>query len=131
MAQRENLTLRVDERTRERVEEFKDRQGYEHLSDAGKQLVEVGLREQRNPLVWRAKSHVVDWANHLLVSAVVVAAVGLTTRLFAPAQGLLAAVVLLTSAAMLLAGLEVARGIAGANEIGVQVRSVFGRRGQS
>jgi len=125
MAQADNLTLRVNNGLRERVEEFQAREGYEHLSTAGKELVEVGLREKQNPMVWRAKGRVVDWANHLVVAGVVVAALGATTDLYAPTEGLLAAVVLLACSAMLLAGLEVARGVAGMNPIGVRLRELL------
>lgn len=128
MAQRDKLQCRTDSETCDRVERFQTREGFEHRSEAVEQLLKVGLREQRNPLVWRAKSQMVGWANMLVVSAVVVAALGATTRLFVPVQGLLAATVLLCTAAMLLASLEVARGLAGANEIGVRFRDLLAGR---
>jgi len=125
MAQADNLTLRVNNGLRERVEDFQAREGYEHLSTAGKELIEVGLRERQNPMVWRAKERVVDWANMLVVGAVVVGALGATTGMYAAVEGLLAAVVLLAIAAMLLAGLELARGVAGANPMGARLREVL------
>jgi len=126
MAQADNLTLRVNSALRERVENYQAREGKEHLSDAGKELVEVGLRERQNPLVWRAKERIVDWANMLVVAAVVVAALGATTGLYTTVGGVMAATVLLSSAAILLASLELVRGLAGSNQLGVRARELLG-----
>lgn len=130
MGQSNNLTIR-DESLRERVEDFQKREGYQYTSDAGKELVEVGLRERQNPVIWRAKDRIVDWANMLVVAAVVVAALGATTGMYAAVEGALAATVLLASSAILLAGLEVARGVAGMNPMGIRVRELLRRGGQS
>lgn len=131
MGQSKNITLRVDQSLRERVEEFKDSEGFEHLSQAGQELVEVGLRERQHPVIWRAKDRIVDWANTLVVMAAVVATLGATTGMYRTVEGVLAGIVLLALSSMLLASLEVARGVAGMNPMGLRVRELLRRGGQS
>ncbi len=122
MAQSDRLYFRADDELREAVEDYQQREALDSRSDATRELVEVGLREQQNPLLWRSKDRVVEWINLLSISAVVVFALGAATELFALAQGVLAALVLLSLACVLLAAYEFVRVVAGINEVGVRVR---------
>lgn len=123
MAQSRKLQCRADESLRGAVEDYQDRMGKDTLSDATKELVEVGLREQRNPIVWRFKDRVIEWVSLLSISSVVVFALGAGTRIFTFVEGFRAAILMLMLAAVLLACFETARIIAGMNEVGVRVRS--------
>lgn len=122
MAQSDRLFFRADEELRDAVEDYQKREGMEHLSDATKDLVQVGLREQRSPILARCKDRVVEWANLLVVAGLVLFTLAVVTRLVPFAQGTLAAVVLLLMASMLLAANEIVRAVAGVNEVGVRVR---------
>lgn len=123
MAQSEKLQCRADETLSDRVGRFQERHGLEHRTDAVKRLVEVGLREQRAPLVYRAKDRVVEWVSLLSISAVVVFALGAATGILGFAAGIRAAMLLLTLAAVLLALFETARVAWGMNEVGVRLRA--------
>lgn len=123
MAQSEKLQCRADNGLREGVEEYQDREGFEHLSDATRELVEVGLREQRNPLVYRVKTKMVEWVSLLSISAVVVFALGAGTGIMTMVDGIRAAMLLITLSAVLLAVFESARVVAGMNVVGVRLRS--------
>ena len=122
MAQSTKLQCRGDDTLGERVSRFQDQHGFEHQSDAVKRLIEVGLREQRNPIVWRFKDRVVEWVNLLSIAAVMVFALGAGTNIFTFVAGIRAAILMLMLAAVLLAIFETARLIAGMNHVGVRVR---------
>lgn len=125
MAQSNKLQCRGDESLREEVEDYRDRMGMDHLSDATEELIEVGLREQRNPIVWRVKDHVVEWVSLLSISSVIVFALGAGTSIFTFVDGFRASVLMLMLAAVLLGCFETARVIAGMNHVGVRVREMM------
>lgn len=125
MAQSDRLYFRADDGLRDGVERYQEREGFDNQSDATRRLVEVGLREQRNPIVWRFKDRIVEWINLLSISAVVVFALGAATDLFVFGEGVAASLVLLMLACVLLAGFETARLLAGMNEMGVRMRRVL------
>ena len=127
MAQSDRLYFRADEHLREDVDAYAAREDFDTQSAATRKLVEVGLREQQHPIVWRFKDRVIEWTNLLSISAVVVFALGLTTDLIPFAQGVLGALVLVSVASVLIAGFEFARTISGMNTIGVQLRNGVNR----
>jgi len=125
MAQSELLGVRANEELREQVDEFEEAYGFENRSEAVRALIDVGLREQQSPILWRFKDRVVEWINLLSISAVVMFAIGATTDIYGFGQGIAAAFVMLMLACVLLGGYEMARSVAGMNEIGVRVRSAL------
>lgn len=122
MAQSDRLYFRADDDLEEQVEDYQERYGFGNRSEATRNLVEVGLREQQSPIVWRFKDRVVEWINLLSISAVVVFLIGATTSIYRVEEGIIAAFAMLTMASVLLAGFEFARVIAGMNEVGVRAR---------
>ena len=124
MATADKITIRADEEFRERVERYEERAGKASRTDAIKELVDVGLREQERPLLYRAKDRVVEWVHLLSIIGVALFVLGVTTDLVTATDGLIAAVFSLGLAAALLAGYELARALAGSNEVGVRLRAV-------
>lgn len=127
MAQGERLYFRADEETRDEVAAFQRQHGFEDRSKACRELIEVGLREQRNPIIWRLKDSVVEWCSTLAIAAVVVFITGATTDVVAFRDGVVVAATCVVVATALLAGFETARVVTGVNAVGVKVREVLGK----
>lgn len=123
MATGDPVGFRAGPALQDAIEDYGDRRGLDK-SDALRELVEVGLREQRHPWLWRFKDRVIEWVNLLSISAVLVLALGLTTRLVTWIDGVIAAFFMLALATCLLGGFEVARVLSGSNERGVWLRAV-------
>jgi len=124
---KKTVSFKTDSSQKQRIVDFKDRNGYEHLSEAVEDLVDVGLREQKSPIVYRLKDRVVDWASALALAAVIVVVGGATTKVVAMSHAVAFSVVLLMFAVMLLGMYELTRVSVGANEIGAALRDRFGR----
>jgi len=103
------LTLRVEEETREEVEEYRRRMDYETLAAAGDDLVRMGLREAKGPLTHRLRDMALDAAFYLALVAVVVVIVGGATSALAPGDAMRIALVTLTVAVALPAVIELLR----------------------
>jgi len=103
------LTLRVEEETREEVEEYQARMDYETLAAAGDDLVRMGLREAKGPLTNRLRDMALDAAFHLALVAVVVIIVGGATSALAPGDAMRIALVTLTVAVAPPAAVELLR----------------------
>jgi hypothetical protein len=125
MATDGQLKFRADENLRGRVSSYVDEYGHDNRSEALRELVEVGLREQRSPILWRAKNRVVEWVNLMALAAVLVFALGTTTSLLSFVDGVIAALYILLLATALLASYEVARAAAGANGLGTELRAAI------
>lgn len=101
--------------------------GFDSRAEALRHLTEIGMREQRHPILYRFKDRVVEWVNLLSVSAVLLFVLGAGTRLYGLAEGAVAALLTLMLAATLLGGYELVRAAAGMNPVGAQVREVIRR----
>lgn len=110
----------------EKIDAYAEREGYEHRSDAAKELVETGLREQSNPLVWRWKHRVVDWAGILGIAAIIVFLAGGATSVISVRDGAVLSLTFVSVAVLLLAGFEVVRVVLGINEVGEAVHARVG-----
>lgn len=109
------------------IRRYQKSRGFEHRSQAHQELVEVGLREQRNPIIWRLKDKVVDWASMLAIAAIVMGVVGATTDIVGVYDGAAISLTLLITASVLLAVFEFTRIVMGMNAVGVKTREVIGK----
>lgn len=127
---KQTVSFRAGKQTRDRITAYMESKGYDQQSDAVKELVDVGLREQRSPLVYRMKDRVVDWASWLLMMAVMVLIAGATTAAV-PLPGAYKFSVATASVAVGMLGVyELVRFVGGMNEIGAGIRAwVRGVRG--
>jgi len=122
MATADKITIRADDDFTERVEHYRERAGKESRTEAIKDLVEVGLREQSNPLLYRLKDRVLEWVNLLAMTAIVMFVVGVTTDIITATNGVIGAFFALFLASGLLAAYELVRAVGGMNEMGVRAR---------
>lgn len=125
MATRDTLSAKVDSDTKREVNRYKEQRGHEHRSDAVRELVQIGLRESTNPLVFRMKDRVVDWVSLLGIAAVIVFIAGATTNVIHVVDATKLSIALVSSAVVLLAVFELLRVATGSNEIGSVVRGLF------
>lgn len=109
------------------IERYQRKRDFDHRSQALEELVTVGLREQRNPIIWRLKDSVVDWASMLAIASIVMAVVGATTDIMAVYDAAVVATTLLITAAGLLAAFEFTRIVMGMNAVGVRVRELINK----
>jgi len=119
------IGFRADDTTRQRVEEFQDREDYDDRAKALQKLVEVGLRETRSPILFRLKEEVVTWAGWLGVTAIIAVIAGLTTPMLAVTDGLMIAAVVVVVAIALLATVEAFRVLRGESEVGEHLHGVI------
>jgi len=68
----------------DRVKEYQQRQGHETRSEAVRDLIKTGYREQRSPLLYRAKQQSKDIAFYLPLVATTVVIIGQLGSVLAP-----------------------------------------------
>lgn len=123
MATADKIGFRASDEFQQRVEDYADSHGHENRTDALKELVDVGLREQQSPMLYRAKDRVAEWVNLLSFAAVLMFVISATTRIVAVTDGIIASFFMLALACVLLAGFELLRTFDGANGLGQQARA--------
>lgn len=123
MAQSDRLYFRANDELREQVEAYERKHDFEDRSKATRQLVKVGLREQRHPLVWRLKDRVIDWVATLGIAAIIVFLAGATTTVFTVRDASVFSITLVIVAGVLLGGYELLRLVLGMNEVGEAVQA--------
>jgi hypothetical protein len=64
---------------RERVDEYKQRAGYESRNQAVQDLLRTGLRESQSPILSRWREQTIEWAGHLALFAIIFLAGGVVT----------------------------------------------------
>lgn len=126
MADRKPVTFRASGDVRERVSAYQDQQGFKDASEAWLALVEIGLREQRYPVLYRLKGEVISWAGNLGVMAVLVVLAGRLTPLLSLGNAVVLSASLLAVAVAMLGLFELARVTVGANTLGDYVRRIVG-----
>lgn len=126
MASGESIAAWVDGDTRREVERYKQRHDCDSMSEAGAELIEIGLRESANPVVFRLKDRVVDWVSLLGIASVIVFVAGSTTAVISSTDAAKLSVALLGAAIVLLGAFELARIAFGMNELGSAVREFIG-----
>lgn len=123
-ADRHSLGFKASSDLNQRVEDFREREGYDYKSEALEELTRIGLREARSPILYRAKEEFINWAGWMGATAIVVVILGLTTDIMAPGHGLLVAAIMSVVAFALVASAEIMRALQGQSEIGRLIREV-------
>lgn len=125
MAQRSSpLSFRPDEDVVEAIETYQAREGIESRTEAVQEMIRVGARETRYPLLHRLKDHVTTWAGWLGVAAIVVMLAGVTLPFLLPVHAVVMAMTLIGCAFGLVGVYELARVVTGQSELGARVREV-------
>jgi len=127
MAKSQRLQCRADEDFDEQVTKFQRDRGFEEKSEAVEQLIRVGLRESRSPVLYRFKDRVVRWAGDLAVFGILAGLIGFATPVLSVRDGTILAVGLLITGVGLLAVVEIARVLGGTNAAGDSLRRVLSR----
>jgi len=128
MAKSQKLQCHADEELDERVDTYQKRNSFEHQSNAVRELIRVGLRESRSPLLYRFKDRVVRWSGDLAVFGILAALIGLATPVLSAQDGIILAAGLVLTAVCLLAVVEVARLVGGTNATGWSLRRALSDR---
>jgi len=117
MAGQDQLICR-DSDLHDRVEGYREERGFEYKSDAVKELLRVGLRESRSPLLRRFRERAIVIGEMLAVFALMFLAASIVIATIPFSEGLLMAVVLLLFAVAIPSAVELARVVRGSNAIG-------------
>lgn len=108
------------------IERLEERFDFDTQSDMHRHIYRVGLREQRNPLMWRLKDRVVDWVSIMGIAAVMVFLAG-AVGVFPMVDAAKFSVALVIVAMGMLGAFELGRVMLGMNELSVRLRD-FVRR---
>lgn len=119
------VSVRLNETERQKVEDFKRRQGCENTSEAYREMVDVAYRETMSPLVYRMKDYVTEAAFYLLLSGVIVVVVSFGSNLLLPVQGAVTATLLWAISLAILGIGELARATNGQSELSELIRGVI------
>jgi len=103
------LGFRPDSELREEIEDFKSRRDIDKTSQALEELVEVGVRETRGPILYRIKEQAIDAAFYLTLVAVVTVVIGFTTTALERGNSIEIAFVILAIGMMPIAIIELVR----------------------
>lgn len=116
-ADKKPVSFTTDQQTRDAVDRYETRHGHENRSKALETLVKVGLRESRNPVMYRVKDLAIEGAWYLALVAIVVVVVGVMTDALGPADAIQIAAVLVSVGAALIASVELIRAIGGHGDL--------------
>lgn len=125
MASGESIAAWIDQDTKREIEHYADKHDYT-ISEAAGEMIEVGLRESTNPLVYRLKDRVVDWISLLGMAAVIVFLAGAATSVIHVIDAAKLSISLFGAALILLGVYELTRLALGMNRLGSAVRHVLG-----
>lgn len=119
---KDTLAARVSGEKADRVDEFREERGYDTISDALEELINIGLRES-DPFLSRVKDLALEAAWYFSLTSVVIMVVGYLTTLVEPGQSLVIGFTLLTVAIAPISIIESIRIVKGRSEIRDQYRS--------
>jgi len=111
------LGVRIEDEYHDRIEELQQQRGYDDRSEAVRDVMKAGLREEQGPLPGRAQELALDGAYHLTLVAVTVVVIGFATGWLPAARGTAIALVLETVAVAPLAAIEAFRLAAGQSSL--------------
>lgn len=117
MPDKETLSTRVPKAKKQAVQRWGDRRGYDSLSEATGELIDLGLIESEEPLLYRAKDLSIEAAWYLALGAVIVTILGFTTSGLTPADGIRVAAVFVSVGAAGIAGVELLRYFTGNSQL--------------
>lgn len=120
--EKQPLSARVETEYIQQLEALQEARGYDDRSDAVKDVLRSGLREERGPLPGRVKALALDGAYHLTLVAVTVIVIGFATALLSPGHATAIALVMEIVALAPVAAVETLRTMSGQSELS----AVFG-----
>lgn len=123
MAKADKLVIRTGSDLREKVERHGELYGHDSLSDAAKDLLEIGWQETRSPWLYRVKNGAMTGAYTLALIAVCTLTFGYATEILEPGRAIVLAMVFLTVATVPVAVVELAQAANGS----ASIRDVFRR----
>lgn len=121
MATSDKILFRVDDSMKVDIEAHRVRNGYESTSEATRDLVEVGLRESKGPVLYHLRESANTAAFVLACGAISVLILGVTTDIFDVWNSMVIGAVFLIVGGSLVATIEVMRTINSQNELGWQL----------
>jgi len=117
-----SLGFRADEATKDAIDDFKERHNYDSRSDAIIDLVKVGLRERKTPLLYNLGETAISAAQYLMIAALVVIVIGASPAGFGTVAGMWIGAALVCVAAFVLAVVELLKAANGQSAIGSLLR---------
>jgi hypothetical protein len=117
-----NVSFRAEDGTIEAIERYQEQNDFEDRSKAVLQLVEVGLREQKTPLLYNLGQNAIEAAQYSMIAALVVVVIGASPAGFGVAAGMWLGAALVTVGTGLLAGVELLKALNGQSAIGTLLR---------
>lgn len=121
---RKTISFTTDAGTEADIEAYEARAGKENRSKAVEELVKVGLREQRGPLLYRWRESAADVALMFCAAAVATLVIGMGTTVATINDAIPVAAAFAAVALGLVAAVEVGRTIRGQNELAAVFRRV-------
>lgn len=106
---KKTVGFKADGSQQEDIEQYKTRNGLGSTSEALEDLVEMGLREARGPILYRIKQQAIDAAFYLGLVALVTIIIGFTTSNLTPGNAIEIALVMVAIGMMPIAILELVR----------------------
>ena len=122
MSQSTSVACRVNEETEDRIERFQQKRGFEKRSDAVKELIKTGLREQKIPVLYQWQTNAIQASHYLMVAAIVVAVIGASPAAFDWVAGAWMGGALVLVGLALVAVVETARTLRASNALGDGIR---------
>lgn len=118
----DSVACRVDDETSTRIEDFREQHGYDKKGDAVRALLLTGLREQHAPILFSWRENAIQASHYLMIAAIVFAVIGVSPAAFDWQTGVWMGGALVLVGLALVAVVEAARTVRGANEIGEGIR---------
>ena len=121
---RTTISFTAESRTAADIETYEARTGKDNRSQAVEELVEIGLREQRGPLLYRWRESAADVALIFACGALATTIIGMGTPLMSLSAALGVAAAFAAVGMGLVAAVEVGRTFNGQNELARVFRRV-------
>ena len=115
---KEMLGFRADDTTKDAIEHYQEEHGFEDQAKAIRNLVQVGLREQKTPLLYNLGQTAIQAAQYAMIAALVVIVIGWSPAGFDVSAGMWLGASLVLVGVGLLAGVELLKALNGQNALG-------------
>jgi len=115
---KDTVGFRADDATKDAIDHYKEEHGFDDRSKAVLKLVEVGLREQKTPLLYNLGQTAIQAAQYAMIAALVVIVIGWSPAGFDVSAGMWLGASLVLVGAGLLAGVELLKALNGQNALG-------------
>lgn len=108
-AGKKTLGFEADQELQDAVKRYETRHNCSSRSEALEQLVTVGIRESRNPILYRCKDYAIEGAWYLSLIGIGTIVMGVMTDLMSAGHAIQIAAVLVSIGAALIASVELLR----------------------